>query len=147
MGCERRHGSVPPRPVMVLLAGLCGSMQLSSAAFILKLVPVMTTCPRPPGLTSPNVALHARGGGRSVSCEDVKKSIMKRRAVLDKDLRNLEKYDKIDKGHARELDTKTKGLETDLARWDRLGCGPDDDVDKVRTEIAEAKEVLDQKRE
>eukprot|EP00435_Cladocopium_sp_Y103_P005465 s4751_g1.t2 len=91
------------------------------------------------------VALHARGGGQPVTCEDVKASIMKRRGNLEKDLNNLKKHDQIDKGHSKELDQKMAALQKDFDRWDRLGCGPDPEVDKCQEEIYEAKEILNEK--
>lgn len=95
---------------------------------------------------STRVTLHARGGGKNIKCEDVKESILRRRQRLDKDLKNLKKFNESDKGHARELDTQFAGLEKDLARWDRLGCGDDDEVDGIRGELAKAKKMLNEKR-
>ena len=92
------------------------------------------------------MTLHARGGGKSIKCEDVKKSILRRRQSLDKDLKNLKKFNESDKGHARELDMKLGALEKDLARWERLGCGDDDEVDGIRKELVEAKKMLNEKR-
>ncbi len=92
------------------------------------------------------MTLHARGGGKSIKCEDVKESILRRRQNLDKDLKNLKKFNESDKGHAKELDMKLGALEKDLARWDRLDCGDDDEVDGIRKELAEAKKMLNEKR-
>ena len=114
-----------------------------SSDFIL---PVPTVPSHPQRGVPSAVALHARGGGRSVSCTDVKESIMKRKGSLEKDLRNLKKHDESDKGHSKELDEKFSGLEDDFKRWDRLKCGPDPEVDEFRKEIAEAKEMLSKKR-
>ena len=97
-------------------------------------------------LPMPNVALRADGGGKSVTCEMVKKAIQARRRSLEKDLQNLRKYDKVDKGHAKELDQKIAVLDKELARWDNRGCGPDPEVDHIREEIKEAQQMLDQKK-
>ncbi|CAE7237592.1 unnamed protein product [Symbiodinium sp. KB8] len=94
----------------------------------------------------PNVALGADGGGKSVTCEMVKKAVQARRRSLEKDLQNLRKYDQVDKGHAKELDQKIAVLEKELARWESKHCGPDPEVDHIREEFAEAQQMLDQKR-
>ena len=148
-GFERCHGKTGRTATTLVLVGMCCELLLIRfpCDFVLQpTMPSMPTSARSQRRLSPHVVLHARGGGTSVSCKDVKESIMTRRANLEKDLKNLKKYDKTDQGHAKELDQKIPALEKDLDRWDRLGCGPDSDVEQVRDDIYEAKELLEEKR-
>jgi len=137
------HGKFPWRVMWLWNLGTWSWLLMHCSDFIL---PVPTMPSHPQRGVSSAVALHARGGGRSVSCKDVKESIMKRKRSLEKDLRNLKKHDQIDKGHSKELDSKLGALEKDFDRWDKKDCGPDPEVDEFRKEINEAKEMLSEKR-